>query len=395
MNNFLKKTENEQEINNYTSKNLTTHLIKGGDGVKLQKTLCNPIYIDKIIDHSKSNTATLIRDYDSALESGILEDPENIAAVRKFIRKFAQELSEHENSFFSLCLNFGPPQVQTVAKKLFEESGWKKPYFKIGQIFEVERYETSTKKQNEQIDLQTSLSFPSTPIVALAPDIPLVFFYMGMGEIGAANIAKNFVYPSPALRVRNHRLTSLICSDNGRYLLVLYDDNKGDLFLLDYSKNRLGRKIFSVEYLRPKFDNPVAFLTDAYCIYQDTSGDIIQLDLDSKQIVNSYKIKLPSEKIGELSGIAQLGIQRKLITLRLGEDTHLVTLDPQGNSRILQSFSQKDITEICKCCEDQVAVAFMDQELIIIEINEHIKNIAKITLDFLPICMTWTGTHYL
>lgn len=371
---------------------LPAHLIEGSDGNTLQAVLSDLQFVDAKISYLDSGLSRLIEDYDLALSTNILKNKNTLESHLAFLRIHAQKLSNYDNLLFTLALNEGPPQVQSEARNLINESIWRKSYFQLSPMWASDTTKTSPSEQIKLVEIQTRWDFDPTPIVDIAPDPLIGFFLKRLGEIQAINLNRSLLQ-SPSIQIRTLRPINLFCSNNGNYLFVLFDNQEADLYRLDYSEEELRKqsKLITVNYLLPEFDDPVAAFDDKYLWYQEADGDLVKFCLETMQIVQLYRIPLLTSVLGELSSIILLSQQRALIALRFNKDTYLVSLDVDGSSKVLRSFHDKEIACIVKCGLYEVAISFTNRDLTIFDLSSQFEEVSMIELEEVPSCMTWTG----
>jgi len=315
-----------------------------------------------------------------------------------FIAKHAQTLSKHDGQLIALLQHEGFLQAKEQIELI--QYKYKNAWLRTNQL----RIDFSIKNDKNTISLETisSWKFEISRAVCFAVKAQIAFHLIRLGEVGIIDIIKSCPFDQ-RISIRKLGTLALFSSEDGKYLIIAYENGEADIIELEWNCLGLVKQYFKVtiKYKLPVFEDPF-FYWDLYeIVYQDWNGAIILMNIISGEMECLFSFNnLDSE--WELRQALKLG-DEIVFACSTESSTQVLHFADRKTHQIFK-VDNADTISMCACGLTIVAISFSNREIRLFEITQILNEFSYFKIMEIPtkiiydgkglIIVTDLGTYY-
>jgi len=316
--------------------------------------------------------------------------PRQCAAYETLLRRHAHRLSRFPDLLFSLVYHEGFPIARDQALDLLRHRQWKRPWLRFEKM-SVSRAGQPSEETGLEVEIVSKVDFEYAGLSCVARDVSVAYVMVGLGRLAVVDLHRGrrlFV----EIPVRKRRILRMVCSPDGHFLAIAYDDGRGEILTaaIDLRTQRLTHSHQAdFLYLLPRHEAPVLACIENRVWYQNSSGQIAWLSLGAEESQCGV-LQTPVVEPGcELSGLAALG-NRLVMTLRKGGEGIVIVSQPDEGTWI-HSHGHRDVTALCPFGVDHIALACSNAKTAIYRISRAVEETASFSTGETTLAMAASG----
>ncbi len=358
---------------------LPYHLLRSGKEAEgeLTELLEDVLYLNART--SVDDVWQLLDDYSGADGKG------DTGQYRAFVAKHAQTLFRHDGQLAALLSHEGFPRAKAQVELAQGRGLYTQAWLRTER--QAEQPRAGTDAGMTTLGLVSSWEFQPSRAVCLAAKAKLAFHVIRLGAIGIVDIERACSFDQ-TIAVRRMRPLALFASQDGRLLVLAYENGEADVLELDWSSQGLARQRVAAafRYLLPELDAPAMHWDGHRLVYQGDDGGIVGLEPTTGEqvcLVDPGGTDGP----GELRSVAALD-GSLVLAVSSGVDTQLL-LQGNGTYRQLCRIENAEVVALCACGTSRVAAAFSNRDIRVLRVEGAADEIARVTAKDLPTCMAY------